>query len=393
MKILKLRISGSRGWLTVSVAAALTVALAACSSSSNTSSSPGGSKGPITLGASIVLSGANAYVGQNILNGLKLGIAKVNADGGVLGGRQLKLTTVDDGCDPGTAVTAVKKLISDSVPAIFAPGCSGAALAQMAQIKASQIPFLVSDASNAQITADAGVGGNKYTWRINADDSVIADGFSKYIAKNTGTIAAIAEDDDFGRGGVSVYQKSLPANNVQMVSAQYYTPGLADFRPLLAKIQSEHPAGLLLIMEPKDAATLIRQIKQVGLTAKIYGRGFISPEFTTALGDASLANGIVGADFWAVGMDPSFDAAYKAAYKTEPPPDSAGPYNAALVMAKAIDLGGGATSAAIQKGMSQLDIKVGWGPVKFDDHDQAHPNVVLEEIVGGTVKILSSTPS
>ena len=329
------------------------------------------------------------------MNGLKLGIAQVNASGGVLGGHPLKLDTVDDGCDPGTAATAIKKLISDKVPAIFGPGCSGAALAEMPLVKTAQIPMLISDASNATITSMSGVGGNTFTWRINADDDVIASGFSKYIAaQGSKSVMAIAEDDDFGRGGVTVYQTSLPADNVKLLGAQYYTPGLADFGPILSKVQAAHPDALLLIMEPKDAATLIRQLHGTSLAQiKIYGRGFLSSEFTTALGDASLANGIIGADFWAVGMEPSFDAAYKAAYNTDPPPDSAGPYNGALVMAKAIDLGGGTTAADIQAGMAKVDITLGWGPVKFDDHDQAHPNVVLEQVVGGVVKILSSTPS
>jgi branched-chain amino acid transport system substrate-binding protein len=395
----------ARAALIGATAIALIAGVAACSSSGSGSSGSGTSapagaassaadKSPITIGVSDVTSGANAYVGTDILNGLKLGIDQVNATGGVLGGRQLKLDVVDDGCDPGTAVTAIKKLISDKVPAIFGPGCSGAALAEMPQVKTAQIPMLVSDASNAMISAQSGVGGNTYTWRINAFDSVIASGFSKYIGTKVKSVYAIGENDDFGRGGVANYQTTLPDNGVKVLGTQYYTPGLASFDPIISKVQAAHPDGLLLVMEPKDAATLIRQLHGTSLAnIPVFGRGFISSEFTTALGNASLANGLVGADFWAVGMEPAFDSAYKAAYNTDPPPDSAGPYNAALVMAKAIDLGGAATPAAIEKGLGMVDMTLGWGPVKFDDHNQAHPNVVLEQVVDGTVKILSTSPS
>jgi branched-chain amino acid transport system substrate-binding protein len=369
---------------TVVATSAVVLAVAACGGSS--SGSPG-AQGPITIGVSAPLSGANAYVGTDILNGLQLGIDQVNASGGVLG-RKIQLVKVDDACDPGQAVSAVKKLISDKVPAVFGPGCSGAALAEMPLIASAQIPMLVSDASNAAITTMSGVGGNEFTWRINADDGVISGQFSKYISQRATSFMAIAENDDFGRGGVTVYQQSLPADGVKFLGAQYYAPGLADFRPLLSAVQNVHPQALLLIMESKDAATLVRQIHELGLSYQIYGRGWLSSEFLTALGDPSLANGIVGADFWAVGMEPSFDAAYQKAYGTPPPPDSAGPYNAAFVMAKAIQLGGGATSAAIERGLSMVNMTLGWGKVQFDSHHQAHPNIILEDISAGEVKIL-----
>jgi branched-chain amino acid transport system substrate-binding protein len=371
------------------LALALLVAtpLAAChgpASSSQTKTDTG----PITVGLSAPLSGTYAYIGQNILNGLQLGIDAVNAKGGA-GGRQLKLVQADDACDPGQAVTAVNKLISDGAAALFS-SCSGATLAQMAQAKTANIPLIASDASNPTISTQSGVGGNEWVFRINADDTVISAGLSGYIAQKATSVVAIAENDDFGRGGVAAYQAALPKAGVKFLDAQYYTPGLADFRPLLSAVQAKNPDAILMIMSSRDAATLVRQIRSSSANYQLFGRGFLSTEFLTALGDASLANGITGADFWALGMEPDFDSAYQKKYGTPPPPDSAGPYNAAFVLAKAIELGGGSSPQQIRDGLSKVDIQLAWGPAKFNDHNQAHPNIVIETVENGQIKVVAN---
>lgn len=382
------------GWMTGAIAALVLVAVGAtaCGSSgaASTQSTASSTKSPIVLGVSAPLSGAEAYVGTAILNGLKLGIKQVNAQGGVLGGRKIKLVQADDGCDPGQAVSAAKKLIQDNVPAIFGPGCSGAVLAEMPLIKTAQIPMLVADATNPQITAQAGVGGNEYTWRINANDSLIAQGFSKYIAQHAKSIMFVAENDDYGRGGVAAYKPLFPKLGVKFLGAQYYSPGLGDFRPIIAKIQSSHPQALFLVGEPRDEANLLRQINEQGLKYQIYGRGVTSPDLLQALGKPSLANGIVSGDFWALGLDPKYDAAYQKAYGAAPPVDSPGQYYGAFVMAKAIDLGGGATPQDIQNGLAKVNMTLPWGHVKFDAHHQAHPNVVISTFSNGKVKILDT---
>jgi hypothetical protein len=35
-----------------------------------------------------------------------------------------------------------------------------------------------------------------------------------------------------------------------------------------------------------------------------------------------------------------------------------------------------------------VNMTLGWGQVQFDSHDQAHPNIILEDISAGEVKIL-----
>src|SRR5665648_244080 len=85
------------------VSAIVMVALAACgsSSSSSSSSSSGGSGGsgggssPVTIGASLSLSGDFAADGQAFQRGYQLWAADQNAKGGLMG-RKVKLQVISD---------------------------------------------------------------------------------------------------------------------------------------------------------------------------------------------------------------------------------------------------------------------------------------------------------
>jgi branched-chain amino acid transport system substrate-binding protein len=374
----------------VLVVAAESATLSARSSKSTTSSK----LPPIVIGASSVLSGPAAYAGQDWLNGLKLGINQINASGGVLG-RQIQIVTADNACDPGTAVSATRKLIDDNVSIILGSVCSGATLAAMPLVEAAHIVQLTDDSSSPQITQEAGVGGNPWEFRINLDSSMEGNALVGYIAAKVKTVYFIAENDAFGRDGVSGYAAPLKAAHVKIVGASYYTPGLGDFAPIVSAAQASNAAGIVLISEPKDAANIVRQLHEQSLKQAVFdGGGFLSQEFFSALGNpSSLANGIVGAFFWNPAEDPKFTKAYEAAYKTSPPPDGVGPYYDAFVLKKAIELAGSSNPTAIRNALPKVDIKEAWGTIKFDSHDQAHPNVAIQVASNGQVKLLKVVPS
>jgi branched-chain amino acid transport system substrate-binding protein len=92
--------------ITAAVAAA---ALAGCSSSS--SSGGGGKKSPITIGASLSLSGSFSADGQAFKRGYLLWAHDQNAKGGLLG-HHINLTFLNDNSDPNTAVSNYQTLIT-----------------------------------------------------------------------------------------------------------------------------------------------------------------------------------------------------------------------------------------------------------------------------------------
>ena len=351
---------------------------------------------PIKVGASAPLSGPNAFAGNDWMQGLTLSVDQINAAGGVLG-RPLQIISADNECSPDGAVSAARKLIDlDQVDVILGGVCSGATLGGMPVIQQAPIVQLTDVSSNPTITANAGTaGGNIWEFRINADDSIISTTYSKNIASVAKTVVIFAENDDFGHGAVDAYNVSLPAAGAQIQSVEYFAPGQADYRASLAKVQTENPDALLLIMESQDAAVFVRQLNEVGFAPKLFSRGsIVTPEFLDAIKDQpQLGEGIEEASLWAVGEDPAFDAAFQQRFGRLPPANGSGPYYSAKVLAEAIRIAGKVDRASIRDGLSRVDLQLPWGHVKFDDHNQAHPNITLSVIKDGKIQLLSVLPT
>jgi branched-chain amino acid transport system substrate-binding protein len=114
-------------FLSLGAAAAATAMLAACSSSGSPSASPSSSssaaatKAPITIGASLSLTGDFSADGQAFQKGYNLWASQVNSHGGILG-RQVKLDVLNDNSSPAQVVTNYQKLITvNHVDLTFGP--------------------------------------------------------------------------------------------------------------------------------------------------------------------------------------------------------------------------------------------------------------------------------
>jgi branched-chain amino acid transport system substrate-binding protein len=100
----------------VTLAAAGTIALAACASSSGrTSGSGSGGKSPYTIGYVNDLSGPISVYGQYSYSYLQAIVKAANASGGV-NGHPLNVVAVDSAAAGATGVSAVKQLISQNHP-------------------------------------------------------------------------------------------------------------------------------------------------------------------------------------------------------------------------------------------------------------------------------------
>ena len=110
----------SRNAIALSAVALSVGVLAACSSSGSSSTSSTGTTSkptssanttPITIGASLSLTGDFSADGQAYQKGYNLWAKDVNAAGGIMG-RQVKLTILNDASSPNQVVTNYQTLIN-----------------------------------------------------------------------------------------------------------------------------------------------------------------------------------------------------------------------------------------------------------------------------------------
>jgi branched-chain amino acid transport system substrate-binding protein len=81
----------------------------------------------ISIGVAGPMTGQYASFGTQLKNGAEAAVADINAAGGVLG-KQLKLVTGDDACDPKQARAIAEKFASAKLPFVAGHYCSSSSI-------------------------------------------------------------------------------------------------------------------------------------------------------------------------------------------------------------------------------------------------------------------------
>ena len=131
----------------VLAAAALTLGVAACGGSDDSSETDSDSW---RIGLEAPLSGDLQTLGKGMLKGAELAADQINADGGIEG-KQVEIVPIDDAADPETGVKAAKKAIDDGLDGVVGPYNSGVGIETLPLYKdAGLVPIrLTSDNDTA----------------------------------------------------------------------------------------------------------------------------------------------------------------------------------------------------------------------------------------------------
>jgi branched-chain amino acid transport system substrate-binding protein len=351
---------------------------------------------PIKVGFASAMSGPSAITGEGVRWAGTMLLDEYNAKGGVAG-RKLEVYFADNEGTPGGAVSAVRKLVDvDKVDVIIGQTHSGACLGSLPIVKELQVPQVTESCSNPKIREQIGKNGNEWAFRVNPDDLMLANAFATSIAKGAKSIAIIAQNDDFGRGADAAYRSAFGKVGVKVVSSEFFDRGQADYRPVLTRVKRTNPEALLLVMLASDGSVFMRQLRELGLTQKIYARGSMATvEFLHQIRDnPSLGDGIVEATYWTAAIDPEWEKRWLDRWKA---PVRVHGGMAAITfryaVVPAIELAakkyGRVDRKTIRDALEEIDVaSTPVGRIKFDDTHQAFIEMLLIEARGGQLKIL-----
>lgn len=343
---------------------------------------------PIKIGLYAPMTGPVAFLGEGFQYGATIAIEDM---GGEIEGHPLELVVADNKCNPTDAVTAIRQLIEvDEVDVILGGGCSSATVAAQDVISEGETPAVSATSTNPSIYNGMGVGGNIWQFRVNPDDLIMASAFANMIAEDTARISLVAENTDFGRGAITAYKPIFEELGLEIVTEDYFDLGTADYRPALTRIRASQPDSLLVVMTERDGSTFMRQLREVGIDAKIYSRGSLtSPLFLEYTeDDPTIGEGIVEFSFWAAGLDPEFDEHFLERFDTPNSPHRGMSYYVTRfvigeAIRNAIANEGEATRATIRDELEATSIETPIGLIEFDDHNQAYPFGTLQTIEDG----------
>ncbi|MEQ8347205.1 MAG: ABC transporter substrate-binding protein [Sneathiellaceae bacterium] len=348
---------------------------------------------PIRVGVSSPYSGPAAGPAEREKWGIDLAVKEINEKGGLLG-RPVEIVPADNRCNPSEAANAANKLVSEGVVAILGAHCSSATLASMPIIEKAGIPILTGVSSSPKITELSGVGGNKWTFRLNPSDSAMMSTLVGYVGdkKLFPKVAIVAEDTDFGRGGVAAFTPLAEAAGIEIVSTDFVAQNTPDYTPVLTRISRAKPDGIAAFLLAGDQLSMLRNAMQLGLEIPYTGRVELGGENMQILEAGGMENSVSAWTYSSEIDDPNnkaFSEAIMAEHGLSPVLQTWAGYDTMRMVAQAITEAGSADPAAIRDALQKIEFRTVMGPVvSFDDHNQAGRVVLILGVKDRKVTIL-----
>jgi len=315
---------------------------------------PPASTEPIKIGFFSPTTGFAAADGTSALQSAQLAVKIINEKGGVLG-RPLELVYYDDAAKPDQASAIARKLIEqDKVVAAISGSYSGATRAAAPIFQEAGIPMLSAYAIHPEITKTGDM-----IFRIGTLATVQGRVGAELVGKvlNVKKVAVLIVDNDFGISLTEGFKQHAADLGLEIVLEEKYPLGETEFRPILGKIKASGAEAVYATGYYNEAANLVSQAKDEGVTIPIIGQeGYDSPKFIELAGPA--AEGVIittdlNRDSERA-MTRLFLEQYKAAYGEEADMVGASAFDAVMVLAYAINTAGSTEPQAIVDAIANL---------------------------------------
>src|SRR3954454_5168098 len=297
--------------------------------STNSEASTGEQGQPLKIGVLAPVTGAAAADGQEMVRGIRLGVAEVNAGGGV-GGRPLRVELLDaKDQTPEIMTSAMRKFVADRVAAVYAPFLTYTSV-ETPIIGRAKIPLF--HVNTFQGNVDFAVkSGYRNIFQLCPSEIWYASGFidvmqrlidaGKFKPRNK-TVAVVSSNDAYSISIARTFRKDVGALGWKVIQFDTYTVPQSEWGSTLTRIR-KHAPDVVFHSDyfVGDEASFIKRFAESPSRSLVYQQYAPSvPEYLKLAGKA--ADGVLWATTTGTIVDDDlgkkFVAAYRAAYKTDP---------------------------------------------------------------------------
>ncbi len=239
----------------------------------------------VKIGAVSPLTGAQSHLGKDIESGIRMAIDEANAGGVTLGGKQVtfELASEDDMADPRTATIVAQKLVDEQIKGVIGHLNSGASIPASRIYSDAGIPQISPASTAVAYTAQ----GYKTTFRVMTNDAQQGKVLGEFAVKTLGgkSVAIIDDRTAYGQGLADEVAAAVKAAGGSVVAREFTTDKSTDFTAILTAIKGKKPDVIFFGGMDPQGALLVRQMKSLGLSAKLLGGdGLQSSNFLTLAG-------------------------------------------------------------------------------------------------------------
>lgn len=327
----------------------------------------------VKIGFTSPLSGPQVGYGDDNRNGLLLAVKELNAKGVQVGQQKVQFEAVlnDDGADPRQGVSVAQKMADEKIKYVIGPYNSGVAI-PASRVYNDAGMLLLTVASNPRVTQQ----GYTRLFRVGASDSQLGSKMAVYAAKEMKikNVAVIDDRTTYGQGLADEFVAEAGRQGLNIVSKQFTTDKATDFSAILTAIRAAKPDAIFYGGYSSQAGPLARQMVGLGMTTKLLGGDGICSSETSKL-SGGVADKLVlctqgGGMLDKAEAGRAFTAKYRAEYKQDPLTYAVAFYDAAMLLADAMQKTGSTDPGKLAEYMAKSSYKGVAGEYSFTDkHD------------------------
>lgn len=328
---------------------------------------------PVKIGVVTVLTGPQAFLGNQLRDGFALGMRHLENR---LGGRATEVLLIDDELRPDAAVTKVRAALErDRVDFIVGVLFSNILAAVIRPVTESQT-FLIG--TNAGPSPIAGRGCSPFfftTSYVNdqnhavlgaaANDGIEVGGQTRAIRR----AMIITPNYQAGRDAAAGFKSTFRGE----VMDEIYVPlTITDFSAELAQIAARRPDAIYTFMPGGLGVQFVRQYRQAGVNIPVLSAFTVDEAVLPAQGDAAL--GFLTGTTWTPTLpgeqNARFVRDFEAQFNYVPASYAAHAYDAAMLLNSAITRTGGnlADKGALRAAIRAADFRSVRGAFRFGDN-------------------------
>lgn len=363
----------ARQWISIVAVSALGTALVSCSSNADGDA--------VLIAIPVGLTGANSVVAPGVVQASELAADEINAAGGILGGRQVKVKVYDDQSGANGALKAFTAAVrEDNVVGIVGMETTAARNAGQPIAEESNTPYVYTSSYEGKAC-----GTNLFINGAVPEQSI--NPLLAYINDNMSPTnwAIVASDYAFGRDTAKYLEKAVTDSGGKVVSTQFNPIDSGDWTSVLQNIRSADPDVVVSILAGgTPSVTLSKQWKQSGMALPMFNLGIDEDTAKTIGSDAA---GVFYPSMYFTGnespQNQAFIQALDAKYGDSahiPNQLTVPQYVGVHLLAKAIDAAGSTDPDAIIAQLPNVSFDGPSGPVQMNKEHHADLNFYLGEV-------------
>jgi branched-chain amino acid transport system substrate-binding protein len=258
--------------------------------------------GELVIGQVSALTGPLGLNGRSNYLGASAVFQKINAEGGIHGSR-IRFVAEDDEYKPELTVSGFKKVTQRDNPVLFINLFGSANTAALLKDK------VLDGAGVAALGVTPGAEslrspGSPLLFHLQAGDGAQLRRIVTHLATiGIRSLAVVYQDNTFGLSGLRFVDEHAISTGVAVLGRIPIPIGAEDLKGAAAQLRQTRAAAYVMVLAPNSGASLVRDVRQSGDKAPIYGMSYVPVASIVEKAGLEGAAGVVLAQFAPAGTE------------------------------------------------------------------------------------------